>query len=150
MKKELLTLVRYDTWATGLLIDSFLEAKNPPPKSLDTLAHIISAREIWYYRIISDPSPVKVWENYKPEDLKKALKKVNSHYLDFFRPMKEDDFFAEITYKNSAGIQFTTPLYQIMYHLHSHSSYHRGQVLTLIRPHIKEAPQMDYIVYLRM
>lgn len=150
MKKELLQLIRYDSWATGLLIDAYLKADNPPPKSLEILGHIISARETWYSRIISEPSPVKVWESYKKEELKKALKKVSTGYLDFFRPMKEDDFYTEITYKNSAGIQFTTPLYQIIYHLHSHSSYHRGQVLTLIRPHIKEAPQMDFIVYLRM
>ncbi|QOJ30410.1 MAG: DinB family protein [Ignavibacteriales bacterium] len=150
MKKELLSFIRYDTWATGMLIDAYRKAENPPAKTLETLAHIISSRYIWYYRVIGEPSPVKIWEDYKPEDLRKELKQITSLWLDFLRTLKDDDVYTEITYKNNAGVEFTTPLFQIIFHLHSHSSYHRGQVMTLIRPHIKEVPVLDYIVFNRM
>lgn len=150
MKKELLTFIRYDNWATGMLIDAYRKAENPPAKALDILSHIISSKNVWYYRLIGEPCPVKIWEDYKPEELKNELKQITSLWLDFLRPMKDDDVYTEITYKNNAGVEFTTPLFQIVFHIHSHSSYHRGQVMTLIRPHIKEVPVMDYIVFNRL
>ena len=38
-----------------------------------------------------------------------------------------------IDYRSTRGDAFTTPLWQQLQHVVNHSSYHRGQVVTLLR-----------------
>ncbi len=38
-----------------------------------------------------------------------------------------------LNYKNSKGIEFNQPIYQLLVHVFNHTTYHRGQVVTMLR-----------------
>ncbi|PYO45862.1 MAG: hypothetical protein DMD72_14120, partial [Gemmatimonadetes bacterium] len=54
-----------------------------------------------------------------------------------------------ITYRNSAGDQFTSTLEDILTHVMMHGSYHRGQVASLIRAAGDTPSPTDYIFFAR-
>jgi hypothetical protein len=53
------------------------------------------------------------------------------------------------TYRMASGAEFTTPLWQMVLHLVNHASYHRGQVVTLIRQAGGVPVVTDLIYYYR-
>ena len=63
--------------------------------------------------------------------------------------MSEEDLDKRITYRNSAGAEFTTGLEDILMHVAMHGSYHRGQVAALLRSAGDEPSPTDYIQWVR-
>src|SRR5207237_7244435 len=54
-----------------------------------------------------------------------------------------------VTYRTSAGDQFTSTLEDILTHVSIHGSYHRGQVASLIRAAGDTPSPTDYIFFTR-
>ncbi len=53
-------------------------------------------------------------------------------------------------YQNSKREQFKQPLFQMLMHLFNHQTYHRGQIVTMLRlAGIEEIPATDFIVWSR-
>ena len=56
----------------------------------------------------------------------------------------------EFIYRNTKKEQFKQPVHEIMLHLFNHQSYHRGQLVTMLRQvGFTEIPNLDYISYVR-
>jgi uncharacterized damage-inducible protein DinB len=54
-----------------------------------------------------------------------------------------------ITYRNSAGEEFTSSLEDILTHVAMHGSYHRGQVAAWMRQSGETPTPTDYIAFAR-
>jgi uncharacterized damage-inducible protein DinB len=50
-------------------------------------------------------------------------------------------------YQNLKGETWRYPLWQQMHHVVNHSTYHRGQVVTMLRQLGAAAPATDLLVY---
>ena len=70
--------------------------------------------------------------------------------LDFFLNKATEESLAEkISYQNTQGQTFMTSIRDILLHVHTHSSYHRGQIANILRE-LGEVPvNTDYITYVR-
>ena len=56
----------------------------------------------------------------------------------------------EFIYKNSKKDQFKQPVYEMLMHLFNHQTYHRGQLITMLRQTGEtNIPNTDLIAYLR-
>ncbi len=101
-----------------------------------TLVHIMGAEEIWLRR----------WQGTSPSSFYKAedfptFDAVQNHWniveqelIGFCHMLKtEDDIQKFILYKDLKGNEYSQPLWQSMQHLVNHSTYHRGQVVTMLR-----------------
>ena len=56
----------------------------------------------------------------------------------------------EFIYRNSKKDQFKQPVYEMLMHLFNHQTYHRGQLITLLRQvDEKNIPNTDLISFLR-
>ena len=64
----------------------------------------------------------------------------------FVASVTESALLQPLTYINIAGQQWTYPLWQTMFHLVNHGSYHRGQITTLLRQLGAEAAPVDYLI----
>ena len=101
-----------------------------------TLVHIMAAEEIWLKRWKGE----KVGGLRKPEEFS-TFETLNDHWemveiemMGFCHMLKADKDVARIvTYQDLKGNSYSQPLYQLMQHLVNHSSYHRGQVVTMLR-----------------
>ncbi|HNI27986.1 MAG TPA: DinB family protein, partial [Leptospiraceae bacterium] len=63
--------------------------------------------------------------------------------------LTEEGLKADIAYKNLKGLDFSTPLFEILLHVANHATYHRGQAASLIRRIKGSPPVTDMIEYFR-
>jgi uncharacterized damage-inducible protein DinB len=100
-----------------------------------TLGHMLAAEWIWLER----------WQGRSPDHLPgfaelegpaaleerwSALEAERSAWL---APLQDADLLAVCRYRNVKGDSFGEPLWQLVQHVANHSTFHRGQVVTLLR-----------------
>jgi len=67
------------------------------------------------------------------ESLTARLSEVQADRASFLASLKEIDLGRPITYRNIKGEQSQSILADLLLHLVNHSTYHRGQLTTLLR-----------------
>ena len=117
-----------------------------------TLFHTMGAEAIWLRRWKGE-SPAGFW---KPEDfptfgaLKLQWDVVETEVLAFCHRLKTDrDIERVFEYKDVKSNAYSSLLSQSMQHVVNHSTYHRGQVVTLLRQSGVKPVSTDLIAYYR-
>lgn len=115
----------------------------------DTFVHVISAEWIYLQRV-SGTSPKSLWS---PLDfptvskLKDRWIKLAREQMAFIRSLTDEELKKPISYINLAGEPFTYPLWQILQHVVNHSSYHRGQITTMLRQLGATPEATDFLLF---
>jgi uncharacterized damage-inducible protein DinB len=65
----------------------------------------------------------------------------------FLNTLTEERLAAGLSYENLQGRRWEYSLAHMMQHVVNHSSYHRGQVVTLLRQLGRAPPPTDYLVF---
>ena len=120
------------------------------PSVKGTLAHIYAAEWIWLER----------WQGRSPrglpagdevptlEELRKKWRAVEDGQREFLRGLSEDRMARAVSYVNVKGETWTYRLEEMLVHLVNHSTYHRGQVATMLRQLGKTPEPTDYLLFL--
>ncbi len=160
MEMDPLLHLRYQAWATGLILDA---AKQLPSAEYEkdrsssyggikgTLEHTFRADNVWFSRVAGEPfgniADVPVPESFA--ELHKEWLTLLERFQNWFKQLAPNQYSIEIRYVNSQGAPFSTPLWQVVLHVVNHSSYHRGQVVTMMRQAGLKPPTTDLIVFYR-
>jgi uncharacterized damage-inducible protein DinB len=153
-------LFAYCVWANGRVFDA-AEALEPDqlttpvassfPTVLATLGHIVAAEWVWlrHWRGQS-PRAMPTWvsESKLPE-LRGQLATVQAERDQYLASLSDADLALPVEYRSLAGQTYSDPLAALMRHQLNHSTYHRGQVATLLRHFGKIPPATDLIAYMR-
>jgi uncharacterized damage-inducible protein DinB len=100
-----------------------------------TLTHIMGAEWIWLERW-KGLSPARLLDEGEFPDilaLRERWRVIEEHREAWFRSLGDDAPGRIIAYRNLAGVADEAPLWQLVQHVANHSSYHRGQVTTMLR-----------------
>jgi len=85
------------------------------------------------------------------EALADGLMTQDRAWLGWVEAFPEPSLQEELHYKNLKGDSYHEPYYQLLMHLFNHATYHRGQLVTMLRQiGIETIPQTDFIVWVRM
>ena len=143
-KEHIQELYEYNRWANRRVLDAVSkltadeftkDLRNSFTSIRDTLAHIMSAEWIWLMR----------WKGVSPKEmlassdfpsillLRKRWAEVEQEQAEFILRVTQELLEAMISYTNTRGERWTYPLRQMMQHVVNHSTYHRGQVITMLR-----------------
>jgi uncharacterized damage-inducible protein DinB len=142
-------LVAHMGWADRLALDALRRAKPLDPKVLELFAHTLAAEHVWYARLTAEAPRVTVWPQLSLEECERLTNEnqaVLSRYVD---ELLADDLGRGITYKNSAGAQFTSTVEDILLHVSLHGAYHRGQITSALRGAGVIPNPTDYIAFIR-
>src|SRR6202171_272927 len=158
---ELLRLLfQYNQWAdrrtldacTTLTNEQFTRDLGSSFRSLrDTLAHLSGAEWGWTERI-EGRSPTSLVAGTVFPDLasvRAKLEEMDAYYLEYVTRLTPQDLERVIHYKSFAGEDFSNPLWQSLHQLTNHASYHRGQIVTLLRQLGAKPVTTDLIAYYR-
>lgn len=154
---ELKTLHAYSSWADNRLFDSL----EPIPaeqymKDLGsshggihgTMVHLVGAQKIWIERFKGESQP---FLTLNPPDSLAALKgvweKVGYETAKWLGMMTDKKLTGTFSMKNLKGETQTHLFWQAFQHLANHSSYHRGQVVTMMRQLGETPPTTDMILF---
>ena len=159
--QDILTLFEYDAWATARTLESvsaiaeevYLRDLNSSHGGIHgTLVHLYSADRIWMQRwrgnagarhVTTDEIPAlgllrTRWSDYR-DDLEGYLADLTESALD-----------APLSYNDMRGNRHAEPLVQQMLQVTNHATYHRGQVVTMLRQVKGKPAATDLIAFFRM
>jgi uncharacterized damage-inducible protein DinB len=114
-----------------------------------TLVHILWAEWRWLGRWLAPtegpgPDPTAC-ENLGT--LRRRWAEVERAQAAFLNRINPSGLAEPLSYENPPGTTWTYPLSQTLQHLVNHSSYHRGQVMTLLRQLGAEPVATDLLVF---
>jgi uncharacterized damage-inducible protein DinB len=100
---------------------------------LDTLIHIYGADRIWLSRVAGRPRTrlFDPGEEWTLQTLRHDWADVRRQWLDWLDSV--EDVRARLAYRNLAGEPFDVELWQVVFHVVNHGTYHRGQITTMLR-----------------
>lgn len=146
MKAYFKTLFEHEHWANLKVLESIVSADEIAQKAIEIFSHTIAAQRIWLDRINGIKTDLKVWEVFETQIM---LELLEINYADVNKLIDTQDLEQLIIYQNSKGEHFTSTISQILTHLSLHASYHRGQVVMLLKNNVSTLPATDYILYVR-
>lgn len=117
----------------------------------DTLAHLYGAGWVWNERFQGrSPSGLPPASGYSDlASVGAKLEEMDRHYIDYVGKLTSQDLERVLRYKSVAGGEFANPLWQCLHQLTNHATYHRGQVVTLLRQLGVKPVSTDLIGYYR-
>jgi uncharacterized damage-inducible protein DinB len=154
------TLFQFNQWADRRTLDAcstltneqFMRDLGSSFRSVrDTVAHLYGAEWVWNERI-QGRSPSSLVSGSTFPDLasvRAKLEEMDSYYIDYVSKLTQQDLERIIHYKSFTGEEFSNPLWQSLHQLTNHASYHRGQVVTLLRQLGAKPVSTDLIGYYR-
>lgn len=157
-KTEIQLLFEYDTWANLKLVE--LIATLPAEqykKDLGssfasihgTSVHILSADNVWLDRWRGKtPSPLTVEDIPTIEVVKKHWDSFYFEIRDYLRNLTDDQLNEPLPYTDFHGNSHAQLLCQQMQHKVNHSTYHRGQIVTMLKQLGVKPVSTDFVNFL--
>jgi uncharacterized damage-inducible protein DinB len=153
-------LYNYNSWANHRTLDSCAELSleqftrdlGSSFRSVrDTLAHIYGAEWIWLERWHGRiPSALPSADDFPDFNSVRSRWAQHEANLDsFVVSLTTSELERVIKYKNTQGTPFEGPLWPMLQHVVNHSSYHRGQIATLLRQLGAKPVSTDLILFHR-
>ncbi|MCX6200104.1 MAG: DNA polymerase [Bacteroidetes bacterium] len=151
----------FNFWANGKFVEILktvdenifeLEVNSSFPSLRKTVLHIWDAEYIWLKRIEGlslSEFPSKNFTGNKEECLNGFLEHTKK-VADFMEGKDKAYFESKIDFKALNGDAFSESVEGIIYHVVNHGTFHRGQMVTMMRTlGITAVPSTDLIRYLR-
>jgi len=117
----------------------------------DTLVHLYGADWVWNERFQgqspSDFPPASAFPDLA--SVRAKLEEIDHYYIDYVSKLTPQDLQRVMYYKGFAGREFASPLWQCLHHVTNHATYHRGQVVTMLRQLGAKAVSTDIIGFHR-
>ena len=161
MKEVLIQLSAYHSWANQLLLDVILQLpeekqKQEVPSSFrslyQTVLHVWNAENIWWQRMKLQERIIGPAESFKADmkDLSNQLLQQDRQWNEWIVNAQEHMLQHVFQYQNIKGEQFKQPVFQMILHVFNHGTYHRGQLVNMLRQlGVEKIPPTDFIVWSR-
>jgi uncharacterized damage-inducible protein DinB len=161
MKKILLQYASYNVWAnqrivdciTNLSDDQIRREVNSSFKSIyATMVHLWDVESIWWQRMKLQEQQEWPGVNFNGSvlELGANLMKQSKQWKEWVDLATDAALEHEFIYRNSKKEQFKQPVYEALMHLFNHQTYHRGQLVTMMRQvGVEVIPGTDLISFSR-
>jgi uncharacterized damage-inducible protein DinB len=149
---------RYNQWAHKRLLDQIntLTAEQQHTivaSSFDslykTVFHVWGAESLWLGRL--NQAPITITGdpfNESMEKLSAALEAIDQLWVDWFDSKQDDQLVKKLHYHNKAGLPFYQSYDLLLQHIFNHSTYHNGQLVTMLRAlGVKDLPSTDFVAW---
>ncbi len=156
--REAAELFEYNDWANARLLACAAELPDDAwsrdlggafPTMLGLLAHMVGAERVWLIRFKGETPkgrPAWVADPNLPV-LRAALEEVESERTAFLRTLTEEELARPISYTLMDGSGGTLPLATLLLHTANHSTYHRGQLASMLRRMGEAPPSTDLLLF---
>jgi uncharacterized damage-inducible protein DinB len=158
---EIQRLYDYNGWANECVLDSlrhigqdlFASNRQASHGSIrGVIAHIAAAEWIWLERWkgLSPTTLLPESEFETAEIATQRLRSIDRKLVEFTRQLRQTDLDGRREYKSTEGKAYSNVLSDMLLHLVNHSSYHRGQITTLLRQSGCVPQSTDFIRFIRL
>ncbi|MCC6762087.1 MAG: DUF664 domain-containing protein [Chitinophagaceae bacterium] len=162
MKELLCQYAAHNVWANHKLLFHIQQMEEHKwyqqvPSSFDslykTILHMWDAESGWWQRMRLHEHLVIPSASFDPslKDACNGLMQQSLQWEPFIQQsLNEDAINSSLMYKNSRGEEFAQPVREVLLHVFNHSTFHRGQLVTMMRQ-LGETniPATDFIAFAR-
>lgn len=150
MKDQFIDLFAYDHWANTRWLDRLRALDDVAPRTREIMAHLPATKRVWITRLRGDDtSDVPIWPDLDWDACARLLDATHDEYRAFLDGCSADDLQSDAVYRNSKGVEYRTPVREVLMHVITHGHYHRGQIAQAVRQQGAEPINTDYITYSR-
>jgi uncharacterized damage-inducible protein DinB len=161
MKILLTQLAAYNLWANNLIIERIKELpdelKNQKvassfPSINATIWHVWNAESVWWQRMKLQETIIQLDESLATNfnALGEGWMAQSKQFQEWIMNAQEHMFDHEFIYYNFKKEKFKQKIYEMLIHVFNHGTYHRGQLVTIMRQlELGNIPQTDFIVWSR-
>jgi uncharacterized damage-inducible protein DinB len=149
MLTELRRLREHLAWADDAMLDALIAAPSWPEDAAREFAHVLGSEETWLARIEGRAPRCAIWPHADADSVRQLAFDVRVGYARHLDTLIEADLLRTVTYTNTAGISFETPVRDILHQVFLHAQYHRGKINLLLRQAGLTPVPVDYIAYVR-
>ena len=116
---------------------------------LDTLAHVFQADRVWWKRFSGEPyfTLTQADDFFDLQKLKAEWPVVMGEFVAWIRAQDDSKFEERLFWRNIRGEDKEEVMYKILLHIVNHGTYHRGQVITMIKQAGGEVVSTDLVYY---
>ena len=161
---HLVRLFEYEADCTRKVLDSLHRARGaletggvaaeaaPFVRAVGVFAHVQAARQMWLSRLeqMSPPEDglFPAWDLEKVEHRALSL---DVAWLTYVRALQLQNAGVDtaVEYRTTEGTLFRSTVLEILTHVVNHSSYHRGQIATMVAQCGTRPASTDFILYAR-
>jgi uncharacterized damage-inducible protein DinB len=158
----LLRYTNYNTWANQRLLTLIRESLSEEqldveiissfPSIRKTVYHIWDAETIWLNRL--KKIQLSGWPSKEFagsfEEAANLLQDIDNEFSDLVSGFTNEQLNVELQYKSIAGQSYSNRVCDMVMHCVNHSTYHRGQLITMLRQaEVTNIPTTDYIAFFR-
>ena len=161
MKELLKQYATYNIWASQKIIDIILSL--PEKKQLaeipssynslyKTVLHIWDDESIWWQRMKLQERIEVPSQNFKGtmQELVNGLMQQSKKWEEWITNASDLSIEHVFQYQTLAKEQFKQPTWQMLLHVFNHGTYHRGQLINMLRQlGVEKLPATDFIVWSR-
>ncbi len=112
-----------------------------------------NAESIWWQRMKLQEriiAPIETFKGSMP-DLANDFLQQNRQWQEWVNNATDAALDHVFHYQNTKKEQFKQPVYQMILHVFNHDTYHRGQLINMLRQlGVEKLPQTDFIVWSRI
>ena len=145
----------YDLWANTLFVrrldrepDELLDRATPSsfPSLRKTILHVRDADAAWLNRLLGLPQQWPAEDDITIGNLLTHSSRMRDHVAGM-KPAAMEKIHA---YQDLRGNTHQQPAWQMLQHCFNHSTYHRGQLITMMHAlGMEEVPHSDMVIYHR-
>ena len=143
-KQYFLEVADYNIWANDIVLSWINNITDEQWKKhvvssfnsiAETVLHITSAEKIWLERLNKAESPVWLQSTFKGtrNEVIGLWKNASAGLKKFVEGFNEEALRDKLVFRRINGDRYEMPHYQVFAHIFNHSTYHRGQLVTMLR-----------------
>jgi uncharacterized damage-inducible protein DinB len=142
-------LLEYDRWANREALESLRSVGEAAVRPRKIFCHVIAAQRVWLARFESpQPPSVDPWPTLLLAECSAAVEELHQRWIELLNRLTPEKSATELVYRNTKGVEFKTPVRDVLMHVVMHSAYHRGQVAAAVREAGGKPAATDYVVYI--
>jgi uncharacterized damage-inducible protein DinB len=146
MKEKLIDLFEYTNYFNLEMIKVIAENRElVDDKTISLMNHTLNAQQIWNARILNETT-FEVWQI---NPLESFVEINHNNFLKSIDIISNFDLDKRVEYQNSRGTKFENSIFEMLFHAVNHSTYHRGQINSLLKQNGITPVLTDYIFYKR-
>lgn len=121
------------------------------PSLYKTVLHLMEVENVWWERLkLFEHTTPSGWFTGNFNELSKKLSELSEQWLKWVKDTNESGITHVFAYSNSYKQHFKQPIYEMLLHLFNHQTFHRGQLVTMLRQlGVDKIPQTDFIIFSR-
>jgi uncharacterized damage-inducible protein DinB len=161
MKELLKQYATYNAWASQRILDIILTL--PEEKQLaevpssynslyKTVLHMWDAESGWWQRMKLQEHVIFPGENFNGtmKELATSLLQQSKQWEEWVSTASDLVLDHVFQYKDRKGVQYKMPIYQMVHHVFNHGTYHRGQLINMLRQlGADKLPSTDFSLWVR-